>query len=83
MENSLVIKVLSKSSAIIEVRLYGLNGTNEYWLCCGFPKQNKKSNILNNFLVVFCPFAKNSAYFYVIHVFHGRCISNQELQIFH
>ena len=46
MENSLVIKVLSKSSAIIEVRLYGLNGTNEYWLCCGFLKQNKKKQYI-------------------------------------
>lgn len=34
-------------------------------------KKAKNSNILNNFLVLFCSFAKHSAYFYIIYVFHG------------
>ena len=45
-------------------------------------KKQKNSNILNNFLVVFCSFAEYSAYFYIIYVFHGCWISKQDLKIF-
>lgn len=80
MKNGLVTKVLAevvRLSKCVNMALTVQMNTG-----CAVVSQTKKqkSNILNNFLVVFCPFAGNSACFYIIHVFHGCCISNQEFK---